>query len=209
MIARGYGGRILLVDVTDGRSRIEPITDEMARGFLGGNGGLYQSTDGGVTFTTISGLPNSGLPAGPVSDLAVDPNNMDWQSQATLARLALAEAAWAHGDRATSRQMLERAEADNARLLAHARSRATWRLAQQGQALRLRWMSGDRPDALRAALDTYLGQVRQAEAQGVLLDTDLSLLAATAVARSLAGCVAMPIPDAALAKAAALAASAS
>src|SRR4029453_7346024 len=38
MIARGYGGRILLVDVTDGRSRIEPITDEMARGLLGGNG---------------------------------------------------------------------------------------------------------------------------------------------------------------------------
>src|SRR4029434_10052659 len=38
MIDRGYGGRILLVDVTDGRSRIEPITDEMARGLLGGNG---------------------------------------------------------------------------------------------------------------------------------------------------------------------------
>jgi aldehyde:ferredoxin oxidoreductase len=38
MIARGYGGRILLVDVTDGKSRIEPVTDEMARSLLGGNG---------------------------------------------------------------------------------------------------------------------------------------------------------------------------
>ncbi|MEK8032114.1 serine/threonine-protein kinase [Ideonella sp. DXS29W] len=112
--------------------------------------------------------------------LAVDSNNMDWQSQATLARLALAEAAWAQGDRVVARQALDRAEADNVRLLANARVRTTWRLAQQGQALRLRWMAGDPPDALRPALDAYLGVLRQAEAQGVLLDTDLSLLAATA-----------------------------
>src|SRR6187401_2693861 len=38
MIARGYGGRILFVDVTDGRSRIEPVTEAMARALLGGNG---------------------------------------------------------------------------------------------------------------------------------------------------------------------------
>ena len=35
---RGYGGRVLFVDVTDGRSRIEAVSDEMARGLLGGNG---------------------------------------------------------------------------------------------------------------------------------------------------------------------------
>jgi aldehyde:ferredoxin oxidoreductase len=35
---RGYGGRVLFVDVTDGRSRVEAISEEMARGLLGGNG---------------------------------------------------------------------------------------------------------------------------------------------------------------------------
>jgi aldehyde:ferredoxin oxidoreductase len=35
---RGYGGRVLFVDVTDGQSRVEPVSDEMARGLLGGNG---------------------------------------------------------------------------------------------------------------------------------------------------------------------------
>ncbi|HEX5686987.1 MAG TPA: protein kinase [Ideonella sp.] len=110
--------------------------------------------------------------------LAVDPNNMDWQSQATLARLALAEAAWAHGDRTVAAQALRRAEADNVRLLANTQTRATWRLAQQGQALRLRLAFGERWPSQRAALDAYLAQVRQAEAHGLLLDTDLSLLAA-------------------------------
>ena len=35
---RGYGGRILFVDVTDGRNRIEAVSNEMARSLLGGNG---------------------------------------------------------------------------------------------------------------------------------------------------------------------------
>ena len=35
---RGYGGRILFVDVTDGRSRVEAVSPEMARSLLGGNG---------------------------------------------------------------------------------------------------------------------------------------------------------------------------
>ena len=35
---RGYGGRILFVDVGGGRSRVEPISEEMARSLLGGNG---------------------------------------------------------------------------------------------------------------------------------------------------------------------------
>ncbi|HUY92990.1 MAG TPA: choice-of-anchor L domain-containing protein [Pirellulales bacterium] len=44
-------------------------------GFLGGNGGLYVSSDGGATFTTVSGTPNSGLPDGRVTDLVADPND--------------------------------------------------------------------------------------------------------------------------------------
>jgi aldehyde:ferredoxin oxidoreductase len=35
---KGYGGRILHVDATSGRSRIEPVSDAMARSLLGGNG---------------------------------------------------------------------------------------------------------------------------------------------------------------------------
>ncbi len=35
---KGYGGRILHVDVTDGRSRVEPVSEAVARSLLGGNG---------------------------------------------------------------------------------------------------------------------------------------------------------------------------
>ncbi|HET7875794.1 MAG TPA: aldehyde ferredoxin oxidoreductase N-terminal domain-containing protein, partial [Methylomirabilota bacterium] len=35
---RGYGGRILFIDVTTGRSRVEPVSEAMARAYLGGNG---------------------------------------------------------------------------------------------------------------------------------------------------------------------------
>jgi aldehyde:ferredoxin oxidoreductase len=35
---RGYGGRILHVDVTTGASRIETVSEPMARSLLGGNG---------------------------------------------------------------------------------------------------------------------------------------------------------------------------
>lgn len=35
---KGYGGRILFVDLTDGSTRTEPVTPELARAFLGGNG---------------------------------------------------------------------------------------------------------------------------------------------------------------------------
>ncbi|WP_374567293.1 protein kinase [Ideonella sp.] len=112
--------------------------------------------------------------------LAVEPNNMDWQTQANLARLGLAEAEWAHGDKNAARLALQHAEADSVRLLAQPQTRTTWRLAQQGQALRLRWAFGEPWPVQRVALEAYLAQVRQAEAQGLLLDTDLSLLAATA-----------------------------
>src|SRR5260370_39897570 len=35
---RGYGGRILFVDVTPGSSRVEPVSETLARTLLGGNG---------------------------------------------------------------------------------------------------------------------------------------------------------------------------
>jgi hypothetical protein len=45
---------------------------------LGGNkntGGLFRSTNGGATFTQISGAAGTGLPNGPVSSIVGDPNN--------------------------------------------------------------------------------------------------------------------------------------
>src|SRR5260370_36300153 len=35
---RGYGGRIVFVDVTTGWSRVEPVSETLARTLLGGNG---------------------------------------------------------------------------------------------------------------------------------------------------------------------------
>jgi aldehyde:ferredoxin oxidoreductase len=35
---KGYGGRIVHVDATSGRSHVEPVTESMARSLLGGNG---------------------------------------------------------------------------------------------------------------------------------------------------------------------------
>jgi aldehyde:ferredoxin oxidoreductase len=35
---KGYGGRILHVDATSGRNRVEPVSETFARGLLGGNG---------------------------------------------------------------------------------------------------------------------------------------------------------------------------
>jgi aldehyde:ferredoxin oxidoreductase len=35
---RGYGGRILHVDVTGGQSRVEPVSEDLAKRLLGGNG---------------------------------------------------------------------------------------------------------------------------------------------------------------------------
>jgi hypothetical protein len=43
--------------------------------FLQPGGGAYRSTDGGVTWTQISGASGSGLPAEGVSDLVADPGN--------------------------------------------------------------------------------------------------------------------------------------
>src|SRR5687767_11152467 len=35
---RGYGGRILFMDATSGRTSIAPLSEDLARGLLGGNG---------------------------------------------------------------------------------------------------------------------------------------------------------------------------
>src|SRR5262249_2255859 len=44
-------------------------------GFPPSGGGVYRSSDGGQTFSRISGAPGSGLPDQPVYDLVADPSN--------------------------------------------------------------------------------------------------------------------------------------
>ncbi|HJV71282.1 serine/threonine protein kinase [Ideonella sp.] len=112
--------------------------------------------------------------------MAVDPNNADWQIQANLARLGVAEAWWTQGNLAAAREALQRAEAENARLLATGAARATWRLSLQGAAFRLRLALGDLGPGARPALQAYLDDVRQAGAGGVAVDALQSRLAAAA-----------------------------
>lgn len=112
--------------------------------------------------------------------MAIDAKNADWQVQANLARLGVAEAWWAQGNLAAARDTLQRAEAENARLLTAGAARATWRLLMQGTALRLRLALGDLGAGARPALQTYLDDVRQAGAGGVASDPTQSRLAAAA-----------------------------
>jgi serine/threonine protein kinase len=117
--------------------------------------------------------------AGFESLLAIDPKNADWQIQANLARLSLAEARWAQGDRAAAREALQEAEDEGARLASPGGSaRATWRLALQGAALRLRLAISDQWPGAGSALQAYLDEIRHAEAGGLVADAAQSRLAA-------------------------------
>src|SRR5262249_17091484 len=49
--------------------------NDFAPPFLTPGGGVYRSTDGGVTWKQVSGAAGSGLPAEGVSDLVADPGN--------------------------------------------------------------------------------------------------------------------------------------
>jgi aldehyde:ferredoxin oxidoreductase len=74
---KGYGGRILFVDLTDGRARVEPLGEEMARAFLGGNGFaarlLARRVPGGVDpFDPANAVV---FAVGPVTDTTVPGNS--------------------------------------------------------------------------------------------------------------------------------------
>jgi len=74
---RGYGGRILYVDVTDGRSRIEAVSDEMARGLLGGNGFAVRLLLDQVPAGTDAYDPANAVAfaVGPITDTTVPGNS--------------------------------------------------------------------------------------------------------------------------------------
>src|SRR5260370_7117268 len=66
---RGYGGRVLFVDVTTGASHIEAVPEDLARSLLGGNGFaarlLLDPLPAGVD---AYDPPNPGIfPVGPVT----------------------------------------------------------------------------------------------------------------------------------------------
>ncbi len=74
---RGYGGRILIVDLTRATSRVEPLDEATARAFLGGNGLaarlLYDRVPAGVdAFDPANALV---FAVGPVTDTTVPGNS--------------------------------------------------------------------------------------------------------------------------------------
>jgi aldehyde:ferredoxin oxidoreductase len=74
---KGYGGRVLFVDVTDGRARVEPIPEESARAFLGGNGFavqiLYQHAAPGIDpFDPSNAVV---FAVGPITDTTIPGNS--------------------------------------------------------------------------------------------------------------------------------------
>jgi eukaryotic-like serine/threonine-protein kinase len=110
--------------------------------------------------------------------LAIDPKNADWQVQDILARLSVAEARWAQGNRVAARDALQNAELEIARLVSGGSARATWRLALQGSALRLRLALRDPWPGAGPALQSYLDEMRHAEAGGLVADAAQARLAA-------------------------------
>ncbi|MBI4588852.1 MAG: aldehyde ferredoxin oxidoreductase family protein [Candidatus Rokubacteria bacterium] len=74
---KGYGGQILVVDLTDGGARVERIPEEMARAFLGGNGFaarlLYHHVAAGIDpFDPLNAVV---FAVGPITDTTVPGNS--------------------------------------------------------------------------------------------------------------------------------------
>src|SRR5215472_10063777 len=74
---RGYGGRILHVDVTTGRNRTEPVSEAMARSLLGGNGFAARLLLDGVPAGGDAYDPANAVvfAVGPVTDTIVPGNS--------------------------------------------------------------------------------------------------------------------------------------
>ena len=74
---RGYGGRILHVDVASGRSRVEPVSEAMARSLLGGNGFAARLLLDHVPARIDAFDPGNAVvfAVGPITDTAVPGNS--------------------------------------------------------------------------------------------------------------------------------------
>jgi aldehyde:ferredoxin oxidoreductase len=74
---RGYGGRILFVDVTHGTSRVESLSEATARAFLGGNGLAARLLYDTVPPATPSFDPANAVvfAVGPITDTTVPGNS--------------------------------------------------------------------------------------------------------------------------------------
>ena len=74
---KGYGGRLLFVDLTTGRARVESLDDSTARALLGGNGlaarVLYDHVPAGIDAFDASNAVVFGV--GPITDTTVPGNS--------------------------------------------------------------------------------------------------------------------------------------
>ena len=74
---KGYGGRVLHVDVSSGKSRAEPVSEEMARSLVGGNGFAVRLLLDHVSPGTDAYDPANAVvfAVGPITDTAVPGNS--------------------------------------------------------------------------------------------------------------------------------------
>jgi aldehyde:ferredoxin oxidoreductase len=74
---RGYGGRILFVDVGTGQTRVEPVSESMARSLLGGNGFAARLLLDHVGPGTDPFAPDNAVvfAVGPITDTTVPGNS--------------------------------------------------------------------------------------------------------------------------------------
>src|SRR5947207_14180861 len=74
---KGYGGRMLLVDLTRGEQRVVPLGEETARAFLGGNGLaaqlLWEHVPAGIDAFDAENAVVFGV--GPITDTTVPGNS--------------------------------------------------------------------------------------------------------------------------------------
>src|SRR5262244_1813385 len=77
MAMKGYGGRVLFVDLARGTSRIEPLAEDMARALLGGNGLAAHLLLDGVPAGIDAYDPANVVvfAVGPITDTAVPGNS--------------------------------------------------------------------------------------------------------------------------------------
>jgi tetratricopeptide (TPR) repeat protein len=104
--------------------------------------------------------------------VATDASNLFWLSEACFNRLRLAEVELALGRPAAALAIVERAEADAARLLASDATALNWHVGLQGilLALKARIALADGRASPGGELDAYLARVRAFESSGVRLN---------------------------------------
>lgn len=109
--------------------------------------------------------------------VATDPDNLEWLAQLSFARIGLAEAALALGERGAAQAQLAPLAAATTRLLAVDARRGKWTIALRGGQLLLGLALGAPGATARRDLEDYLAGVQGAETEGKVLDAEQTRIA--------------------------------